>query len=71
MTSIKPFEAHDLLKFNFVNFDPLTETYGMSFYMTYLARWPEYFQKIVNVNGDIMGYSKLDLSKARPISIAV
>jgi N-terminal acetyltransferase B complex catalytic subunit len=63
MTTIKPFTTKDLLKFNNVNFDPLTETYGMSFYMTYLARWPEYFQKIESSTGQIMGYSKSRLEK--------
>ncbi|KAJ8978635.1 hypothetical protein NQ317_009094 [Molorchus minor] len=33
-----------MYKFNNVNLDPLTETYGLSFYMQYLAHWPEYFQ---------------------------
>jgi N-terminal acetyltransferase B complex catalytic subunit len=58
MTSLKPFRCEDLLRFNEVNFDPLTETYGMSFYMSYLARWPEYFQKLENPDGEIVGYSK-------------
>jgi len=56
MTSLKPFTCFDLFKYNGVNFDPLTETYGLSFYMGYMARWPEYFQKVENINGDIVGY---------------
>lgn len=40
------------------NLDPLTETYGLSFYMQYLAHWPEYFQVALSPNGEIMGYSK-------------
>jgi len=56
MTSLLPFHCDDLLRFNDVNFDPLTETYGMSFYMSYLARWPEYFQKLENPQGEIVGY---------------
>jgi len=54
--SVQPFRAIDLLNFSKVNFDPLTETYGLTFYMTYLARWPEYFQKLVDTSGRIIGY---------------
>lgn len=32
--------------------------YGISFYMQYLAHWPEYFQVVEAPNGEIMGYSK-------------
>lgn len=42
----------------FRNLDPLTETYGLSFYMQYLAHWPEYFQVAESPSGEIMGYSK-------------
>jgi len=59
MVSIEEFCCEDLLKYNQVNFDPLTETYGISFYMSYMARWPEYFKKAVSVDGTIVGYSKL------------
>lgn len=43
---------------NYSNLDPLTETYGLSFYMQYLAHWPEYFQVAESPSGEIMGYSK-------------
>jgi len=33
MSTLRPFEANDLFKFNHVNLDPLTETYSMQFYM--------------------------------------
>jgi len=56
MTTIRPFKCDDLFKFNLVNLDPLTETYGLSFYMQYLAHWPEYFQVLESPNGQIMGY---------------
>ncbi|KAI8432112.1 hypothetical protein MSG28_004611 [Choristoneura fumiferana] len=38
------------------NLDPLTETYGLSFYTQYLAHWPEYFQVAESPSGEIMGY---------------
>lgn len=31
--------------------------FNMSFYMTYLARWPDYFHAAVNPGGRVMGYS--------------
>lgn len=36
--------------------------YGLSFYMQYLAHWPEYFQVAESPSGEIMGYSKLLIS---------
>ncbi|XP_044730300.1 N-alpha-acetyltransferase 20 [Chrysoperla carnea] len=56
MTTLRPFTCDDLFKFNNLNFDPLTETYGLSFYMQYLAHWPEYFQVAEAPSGEIMGY---------------
>ncbi|XP_026330661.1 N-alpha-acetyltransferase 20 isoform X2 [Hyposmocoma kahamanoa] len=56
MTTIRPFTCEDMLKFNNVNLDPLTETYGLSFYTQYLAHWPEYFQVVESPSGEIMGY---------------
>ncbi|KAI1722396.1 acetyltransferase (GNAT) family domain-containing protein [Ditylenchus destructor] len=56
MTTIRPFEPTDLFRFNNVNLDPLTETYGLTFYLQYLMNWPEYFQVAEHQNGQIMGY---------------
>ncbi|KAH3854821.1 N-alpha-acetyltransferase 20-like [Dreissena polymorpha] len=56
MTTIRQFTCDDLFKFNHVNLDPLTETYGLPFYMQYLAHWPEYFQVAESASGEIMGY---------------
>lgn len=56
MTTIRPFTCDDLFIFNNVNLDPLTETYGLPFYMQYLAHWPEYFQVAESPGGEIMGY---------------
>ena len=58
MTTLRPFVCNDMFKFNNVNLDPLTETYGLSFYMQYLAHWPEYFQVAESPNQQIMAYSK-------------
>jgi N-terminal acetyltransferase B complex catalytic subunit len=39
----KQFQLNDLLIFNNVNLDVLTETYNGSFYMAYMSQWPESF----------------------------
>jgi len=56
MTSFRPFTSFDLLKYNLVNTDVLTETYGLSFYLSYLAQWPEYFVCAETLNEEISGY---------------
>jgi len=33
--------------------------YGLSFYLQYLAHWPEYFQVAESPSGEIMGYSNI------------
>lgn len=38
------------------NLNPLTETYGITFYLHYLTTWPEYFQVMESPAGDIVGY---------------
>lgn len=57
MSSLRPFTALDLFRFNATNLDPLTENYDISFYLNYLARWPTYFYAVENAGGRIMGYS--------------
>lgn len=56
MSFTQRFTAFDLLKFNQINLDPLTETFNIGYYMKYLAYWPEYF--LVQKSPDLinMGY---------------
>jgi N-terminal acetyltransferase B complex catalytic subunit len=56
MTTLRQFTMNDLLKFNNINLDVLTETYNMSFYMVYMSRWPEFFKIAEAPNGGLMGY---------------
>ena len=56
MTTLRSFSMLDLLKFNKVNLDILTETYNVAFYGRYLARWPEYCKVAESPSGDIQGY---------------
>ena len=57
MTSIRPFEAMDIFKFNTTNLAPLTETYELNFYFSYLARWPHLFNVAEGRDGTIDAYS--------------
>jgi N-terminal acetyltransferase B complex catalytic subunit len=57
MTTNRRFVCDDLLRFNNVNLDVLTETYGLPFYLQYLARWPEYFLFSEGPGGACQGYS--------------
>jgi len=64
MTSLRPFHALDVFKFNLTNLDPLTETYDLKFYFSYLARWPHLFTVATSPSGQIDGYlmAKLESS---------
>jgi len=46
----------DIFKFNPTNLDPLTETFDLNFYFSYLARWPHLFNVAEGQNGVIDGY---------------
>jgi N-terminal acetyltransferase B complex catalytic subunit len=43
MSTIRRFTTDDMFRFNNINLDHLTETYNMSFYLQYMAQWPDYF----------------------------
>jgi len=46
----------DVFTFNPTNLDPLTETYDLNFYYSYLARWPHLFNVAEGPDGTIDGY---------------
>jgi N-terminal acetyltransferase B complex catalytic subunit len=57
MTTIRQFKLNDLLTFNNVNLDILTETYNLSFYLSYMTQWPESFMVAKSPhNAAVMGY---------------
>ncbi|KAJ4286077.1 N-alpha-acetyltransferase 20 [Kalmusia sp. IMI 367209] len=58
----------DLLRITTTNLDPLTETYGISFYLEYLTKWPDLCRVIEGIDGDIEGYilGKLESSPFPP-----
>ncbi|GAB5034832.1 n-acetyltransferase 5 [Nannochloropsis oceanica] len=43
MGTLRRFTCEDLLRFNNINLDVLTETYNLGFYLQYLSTWPDYF----------------------------
>jgi len=56
MSVLRPFRATDLFKFNNINLDVWTETYGISFYLSYLSKWPDLCCVQEAPNGRLMGY---------------
>ena len=56
MTTIRPFSVYDLLEYNNINLDILTETFGINFYGKYIAKWPEYCVTMFNSTEVIFGY---------------
>ena len=56
MATTRRFRCTDLLKFNDINLDVLTDTYNQSFYLNYFARWPQYFLMQEAPSGNLMGY---------------
>ncbi|KAL5529512.1 NAA20 [Sanghuangporus baumii] len=56
MSTLRAFRASDLFKFNNINLDVWTETYGISFYLSYLTRWPDLCCVQEAPNGRLMGY---------------
>eukprot|EP01060_Flectonema_neradi_P019612 TRINITY_DN2684_c2_g1_i2.p1 TRINITY_DN2684_c2_g1~~TRINITY_DN2684_c2_g1_i2.p1 ORF type:complete len:198 (+),score=31.37 TRINITY_DN2684_c2_g1_i2:56-595(+) len=56
MTTLQRMKFDDLLNFNIINFDELTETFGMDFYASYLNTWPHYQMMARDSNGFPQGY---------------
>lgn len=56
MSTLRPFRADDLFKFNNINLDPLTETYHIPFYLGYLAQWPSICATFEDHTGRLAGY---------------
>ncbi|KIM62042.1 hypothetical protein SCLCIDRAFT_843642 [Scleroderma citrinum Foug A] len=56
MSVLRPFSAIDMFKFNNINLDIWTETYGINFYLDYLSRWPDLCYVQEAPSGRMMGY---------------
>jgi len=51
MASIRPFSLFDILEYNNINLDIVTETFGTNFYGKYIAKWPEVCLTMINCTG--------------------
>jgi len=56
MSILRPFKAADMFRFNNINLDIWTETYGIGFYLNYLSRWPDLCCVQEAPSGRLMGY---------------
>ncbi len=66
MANFRRFVPSDLNKLSKCNLDPLTETYELSFYMQYYAKWPSLFQVAEDQDGNIIGYSAAPFPPSPP-----
>lgn len=57
MANFRRFQPSDLNKLAKCNLDRYTETYELSFYLQYYAKWPALFQVAEDADGNIIGYS--------------
>lgn len=57
MANFRRFRPSDLNKLAKCNLDRYTETYELSFYFQYYAKWPALFQVAEDEEGNIIGYS--------------
>lgn len=58
MANVRRFRPDDVNKFSKCNLDPFTESYELSFYLQYHAKWPALFQVAEDQDGNIIGYRK-------------
>ena len=57
MATLRPFTTDDLFRFSHVNLDvEFTETYGMNFYLKYLATWPRLVVAVDSPGGRLFAY---------------
>ncbi|ETS77165.1 hypothetical protein PFICI_11039 [Pestalotiopsis fici W106-1] len=54
--SFRRFRPEDLNRISLCNLDPLTETYDISFYLQYYAKWPSMFIVAEDSRGNIVAY---------------
>ncbi|KAJ7760244.1 hypothetical protein DFH07DRAFT_903403 [Mycena maculata] len=68
MSILRPFVTSDMFTFSNVNLDLFTTTYSPSYYLNYLARWPDLCCATVAPNGHMMGYRVPICGKAEGLS---
>lgn len=57
MPTVRRVRPTDLLSLNLCNLDSYTENYDLTFYLTYLMKWPSLFQCVEEDGGKIVAYS--------------
>ncbi|OAA64559.1 n-acetyltransferase [Niveomyces insectorum RCEF 264] len=62
MANFRRLRPDDLNKLSKCNLDRYTETYELSFYMQYYAKWPALFQVAEDAGGNIIVMGKLESS---------
>lgn len=56
MATLRQFSLFDMLHYNNVNLDIMTETFNSYFYAKYLIKWPEYCVSLWNSLSSIQAY---------------
>lgn len=69
MANFRRFRPNDVNKFAKCNLDPLTETYELSFYLQYYAKWPGLFQVAEDPDGNIIGYGTSTQTCSKALSL--
>lgn len=63
MATLRQFSLFDMLHYNNVNLDLMTETFNSYFYAKYLIKWPEYCVSLWNSAGSIQAYRNPSLTQ--------
>jgi N-terminal acetyltransferase B complex catalytic subunit len=61
MATLRQFSLFDMLHYNNVNLDVMTETFNSYFYAKYLIKWPEYCVSLWNSVSYIQAYCSYGL----------
>lgn len=61
MATLRQFSLFDMLHYNNINLDILTETFNSYFYAKYLIKWPEYCVSLWSSTQMIQAYRKRGL----------
>lgn len=56
MATLRQFSLFDMLHYNNINLDILTETFNSYFYAKYLIKWPEYCVSLWSSTHSIQAY---------------
>ncbi len=56
MATIRQFSLFDMLQYNNINLDVMTETFNTYFYAQYLIKWPEYCVSLWSSTNSINAY---------------